>query len=257
MPPSKQVVDREKSANLVVASVTTNAATTHSALDELLSPHLADGETLPDVGLLLTLFGRALGAASGALTAADGTYAAELADDDAFRIERDEATAALSSTTTRMREALDGVYGGAAMNAYGIRGLTPRDPAPLKAFASQVADLLETKELPPPALADVRLDRAALAASLRQRIAPVEAALGHVDREIREAQATRVERDRAMDANDHAFQRTASAIAALYRLAGEDELAGQVRPSGRRPGRVAAPSEADDPTDESEAAKTG
>jgi len=62
--------------------------------------------------------------------------------------------------------------------------------------------------------------------------------LANVAREAREAQATKQGRDAAVAAYDDAFGKTANLLVALFRFAGDDELAARVRPSVKRPGQT-------------------
>lgn len=244
MSPSKQVVDRQKDSTAVLASVNTHTAVIRDGLAATLGSHLAPDESLPDFGLVLTLIGRALDARTRVMAESDTQHSTELADDDGFRATRDERAAELVNTVTSLREALEGIYSATEIQRYGIKGSTPRDPAQIAAFATALADRLETDALPTPRFA-ANLDRLAIAAELRARVAPLGEALAHVAREAREAESTLVVRDTAVTAYERTFSRSAAALVALYRLAEQDELASRIRPSGRRPGRLAEPAEPD------------
>lgn len=246
MNPSKQVVDRHKDAQSVVASVRIHAAAVQAGLAQVLTPHLRPGETLPDLGLTLALIGRWIEARDHALTTADTAHQTELADDDGFRDARDRSAAELYAWTTDLREALDGVFGSEAMATWGVSGKTPRDPSQLAAFAIDLAARLSASDLPTPRFT-ANVDRLSIAADLRARVTPLTDALADVAREFREAERTLIDRDAAMTSFDRVFGRTTAALSALYRLGGQDEPAARIRPSGRRPGRLAGPTEpADD-----------
>ena len=68
--PSKEVIDREKSAREVVAAGETHGVAVAAALGELLTPLLKRGEKMPDIALLVALMGRRLEATSEALVKA-------------------------------------------------------------------------------------------------------------------------------------------------------------------------------------------
>ncbi len=67
----KAILDRKKSAVAIVAASQRWATDTAERLAELLRPELAEGETLPDLALLLRLLGRALARRWRRLEAAD------------------------------------------------------------------------------------------------------------------------------------------------------------------------------------------
>ena len=74
VPPSKQVLDREKSTRAVVAAADTHAADIAAAITRELSAHLRKGETLPDLTLLGHLIGRKLKADFDVLVRADRVH---------------------------------------------------------------------------------------------------------------------------------------------------------------------------------------
>jgi hypothetical protein len=245
--PSKQVVDRQKSARAVIAAGETHAPKIAAELEALLAPHLHQGEQLPDIKLLAALVARSLAASTDQIIAADEAHLSELADDGAPRAARDETAAALYTTLVELREWLTALFGAAAVRALGFSSDTPRDPVALARFAGEIAGALTTAKLPKPKRPGVTWDAAAAAAEIIAARDTLNAHLGDVAREIREAQATVSAKNAALASYDERFTRAAGFYSGLFRLAGETELADRVRPSRRRPGTI---EEADEATPE-------
>ena len=235
---SKQVTDREKSARAVVAVGETQAEASGVALGELLKPHLAKGEALPDMALVMTLVSRALDARKAVMVKADAAHEAELGDDEPVRRARDEAAQALSEKVVELREVLTGLYGSATASAV-LTGPTPVDPVVLSRFAGEAATQLARVKLPPTRIKGAKLDTAEVASALEERRATLDTQLKDVARELREAQATLDAKSRAMTAYDELFGGAAMTLAGLLRLAGKADLAAKVKPSTRRPGQTA------------------
>lgn len=235
---SKQITDREKSALAVVAVGETQAEATAAALGKVLEPHLANGESLPNLALLLKLVSRALDASKTRMVDADAAHEAELGDDEPIRRARDEAASALSERIVELREVLTGLYGAATASAV-FAGPTPVDPVVLSRFAGEVATQLARVKLPAPRLKGANLDTAEIASALQERRTTLDMQLKDVARELREAQATLDAKNQAMAAYDELFGGAATTLAGLLRLAGKTDLAAKVKPSTRRPGQTA------------------
>ncbi|MEM9463383.1 MAG: hypothetical protein AAGF11_55085 [Myxococcota bacterium] len=73
---------------------------------------------------------------------------------------------------------------------------------------------------------------------LSQHTVALSSALADVAREVREAEATLVAKNRALDEYDRTFGDVATLVSALLRIGGEVELAARVKPSTRRPGQT-------------------
>lgn len=236
---AKQVTDREKSANAVIAVGETQAEATGVALGKLFKPHLAKGEEMPDIGLVMRLVARALAASKGKMVAADAAHEAELGDDEPIRRARDEAAGALSDKLVELREVITGVYGAAAATTV-FPGPAPQDPVVLSRFAGEVVTELGRVKLPAPRIKGAKLDLHETAADLSERRAKLDAQIKDVAKEVREAQATLDEKNQGLAGYDELFGGGATTLTGLLRMAGKADLAAKVRPSSRRPGQTAS-----------------
>jgi hypothetical protein len=235
---SKQVTDRQKSAQAVTASIETHADEVGQAVARRLAPCLERGEKMPDVALLLRLLGRELAARVAAMVAADEAHERELGDDAGPREDRDAAAAKLGARMVELREIITGVYGQATATALGFVERTPQDPVVLVRFAGNVVLAIEDKGFGRARVRGASLDAREIATELKALIAALNGHLADVAREQREAQATLGRRNAAMDSSDASFSDVASVQSVMLRVAGRADLAARVRPSTRNPGRT-------------------
>jgi hypothetical protein len=235
---SKQITDRQKSADSVIAAGETHAEEVAKALGAIAKRHLKKGQEVPDFALVVRILCAELTELKDAMVSADEAHEAELSDDPAVRKQRDDAAKALYDEVVQLREMLVGAYGGAKA-AEIISGSTPDDPVVLARFAGEVAKNLEKTKLPAPRIKGAKLDAAELASSLRDKRARVEKALKDVQREAREAQVTLGAKISAVGAYDKGFAGAATALTGLLIASGRDDLAAKVKPSSRRPGQTA------------------
>jgi hypothetical protein len=236
--PSKQVTDRKKSADAVVAAAETHADRVGQAVQATLAPYLQKGEKMPDVALLTALLGRWVGGGAATMVKADESHTHELSDDDPVRERRDRAQEELRAEIVELREWMTGLFGPRAVRSLGFAADTPRDPAALVQFASEVSRSLREKSFPAPKRGNVTWTPSKEAGKVDQLREALESALVDVAREAREAQGTLTTKNAAMSSYDDAFGRAASGIEGLFLVAGESELAARVRPSARRPGQT-------------------
>lgn len=236
---SKQVVDREKSANAVVAVSETQSEATGDALGKLLKPYVKKGESAPDFAMVLLLIGRAIESAKVRMVNADAAHEAELGDDDGVRAARDAARDVLSDKLVELREVLTGAFGAAMASAI-LSGPTPQDPALLVRFAGEVVTALGRVKLPPSRIKGAKLDKAETAAEITDLQTALDKRIKSVAREVREAQATLEAKNQELAAYDAIFAGGAKALEGLLLLAGKTELAAKVKPSSRRPGQTAS-----------------
>lgn len=243
---AKQVTDRESSAESVAAAADTHTDKVREAFEAQFSKYLHKKESMPDIGLALTLVGRALRTSSEALVEASRLHDAELADDAAPREARDTSTAELVTLTVGIRSAVDTVYGQAGLKALGLDGRTPTDSKAILEHARNLGQRLGDPKLvwPKPLRSGVKLQPEVWIAELKAPVARLEAARKDVAREEREAQATGDTKAKAMSAHDAIFSRGAGFVSAALSLIGEDDLADRTRPSTRRSGTTEAVEEA-------------
>lgn len=249
---SKQVTDREKSARAVEAAATTHAAQIALGFERDLTPHLQAGEKLPDVGLLVRLVGRKILADSAALVAADGAHERELADDAAPREDRDDAAARVRSLLVDLRAAVESTYGARGLTVLGLGEAISVDPSVLATAGAGAQKALKDAalQLPKPKRAGMTLDRAAFAQEIAAELPALQKALARVATEDREKEGTQRAKNEAMVKSDATFTSGASFLAASCQVAGMSDIAAKVRPSGRRPGRVATEDDPGEPAGE-------
>lgn len=228
----KQSADRLRSADQVLEAITTHTGALEAALRVQL--------TAPELPLhaVLSAIATSISTSADALRATSAAHQAELNDDHAPRAARDTHAATLYSAVVDLRQAVRGMYGQSTLKALGQTGTLHARPDQLLATARALLESVPTI-LPHHTPRFSALDPETLVAPLRAPIAGLAEALAGVDREAREAEATLIARNDAMQAYDQAFSRGAAAVASLFRLAGMDEHARRVRPSTRRPGQVA------------------
>ena len=134
-----------------------------------------------------------------------------------------------------------GVFQPENVEALGFPRVLGRSPEELVRQVDRLIDHLSASSLvlPAPLLGEVNLTLTDIASSLQPLVDNLRNALADVGREVKKASLTQLDRNRAVEEYDKAFLGIARTLETLYRLAGEKELADQVRPSVRRPGRTA------------------
>lgn len=165
------------------------------------------------------------------LGVADVELTKELADDGAYRNERDDAGDDQRVTVQRGRAAMIAGFGEAVLAKVGLDGEMPRDPSQLAQVSRAAADLVETAELGEPLLPT---DRAAVATQLRTGAERVDRSIADVRREEREAQDLRMKRDGQDAKVRRLYSGLADAFAGFATAVGLHEVARRVRPTARR-----------------------
>lgn len=247
---SRPLIDRQGATEIVASAAETHAVRAAEKLSEIFADCLEGKEKMPDVALLLKLFARKQRQMTGLLAAADEAYEKELGDDAEPRARRDSAASKLGAEIIVIRDLLSSMFGAALVKEIGIDGRVEADPKAILVRAKKLVSALSEpgRVWPKPRRKGIKVEPLAWVEDLSPSILVLEAALGDVAREVREAQATSEARNRALAANDEMFSRVAGATAALLRVGGDEALAARVRPSSRRPGQVV--SEEEEPTPE-------
>lgn len=237
---SKQVTDRSKSALAVSTAGRTHAAEVATALQEILSPALEAGESIPNVALLVELLARTLDTSAHLMVKTDETHHLELSDDAAPRQARDESTVELSDELVELREWIVGLYGAKEVEKFGFTGSTPSDPVVLVRYTQNVIQAFQNiSPWPKPRRAGVTWDVNATVSKLLSLSSALENHIKSVAREAREAEASLQAKHNAMAEYDERFGQVATFLVGLFRLAGKQDLADRIRPSSRRRGQIA------------------
>ncbi|MFO0587767.1 MAG: hypothetical protein U0441_09520 [Polyangiaceae bacterium] len=238
---SKQVTDRQKSAQAVIFAATTHAPRVGKSTKDMLSPMLKKNQEPADVEALMLHLAGWLERAKDEMVRTDEAHSHELADDAEPRARRDETKAELSEELVSLRNLVAGVYGAKVTKELGFSTETPSDPVVLWRFAGEVSKALRKKSaLPPPQRGKTKVtwspaETADQIDEIRERL---DAANKDVAREAREAQGTLADRNKALETYDDVFRRVANLLVGLFMFAGETELADKVRPSARRAGQT-------------------
>jgi hypothetical protein len=230
---SKMVSDRIAVSRTVLSSLHVHGAEVSEALERHLFPQGPPPSLT--VAMVIEALGKVLARASDGLATADLAHAAELADDEAPRIARDQAIAEVRARMISLRGTLSSVFGTSLLSIYGLAGETPEDPELLAHRAANVAKLLADRPIVEPSKQEgVTVNAAALALSLQEPLKKLTLALGDVDREAREAQLTLKARNEASASWNADYQGVADTATGLFELARRGDLADLVRPTARR-----------------------
>ncbi|HCF59162.1 MAG TPA: hypothetical protein DFS52_14360 [Myxococcales bacterium] len=236
---SKQVTDRQKSATLVIASARANEAKIAQGMYQLLEVPVEHGT------LLIQKMGNQLEGKTGAMVAADHAHLAELGDDASVRAERDQQAARVNEQLVDVRDVIKLAFGDNELKKLGFDGRTPVDPVQVHSLGKLVCDNLATWQPNKPSrLSGLTAQNEVWRASISDPLEKLESSLESVARETREAEATQVAKNRAIEEYDKVFALTAGFLSLMLEIIGERELAKRVRPSRRRAGQIAEVSEA-------------
>ncbi len=210
-------------------------------LAERLAPLVAAGVGVPDFMALQLFFLEVLRTLRGRIEDAERTHVDELADDTEPRSRRNRAYSALRSRISELKDFFVGVYKPENVEVLGFPRVLGRSGEELLRQVDRLIAHLGAPStlLPAPLVGEVNLTLADIATSLQPLADELRIALTDVGREVKKATLTQLDRNRAVEEYDRTFLGVARTLETLYRLAGEDELADQVRPSVRRPGRTA------------------
>lgn len=205
-------------------------------LEERLRPLLRDGETMPDVTLLLKLLGRYMADLRRALEGAgkrraDAITAMRLAYRDRDRAEKEARTRFVD-----LRQVAAGAYRRQDLESLGLAGRIARHPFPL---FRQGTDLLARFShpdfvLPEPIIPGVALSPPVLEEKLRPLVSRLGQRLQGLLAARRRLEAARVRQSNALRALERAYVQLGQVAHALCVLLDEPWLAGRTHRSLRR-----------------------
>jgi hypothetical protein len=237
---SKGVTDRQRVAKALVAAARTHAQEVGERVQEILSPALQEGQTLPDLTAFQEVLAQHLENLTAAIIAADETHLEEQDDDVDPRRRRDDAAAALNATLVKIREALAGAFGRESIRELvGLQGSTATEPVVLLRQANRVLERLRqlALETRTSRLDGIQVDPGALADQLQPALDNLALAVQDVDAELRETESTLRVKDRTLDAFDAAVAGTGRILTGFDLLGGFSEFAEKIRltlPARRR-----------------------
>jgi hypothetical protein len=195
----------------------------------LLSPYLAAGEKMPDLKLVFLLLSRRVQQQQQHIEDADQKHAQELGDDAAALEARDTAVTNVYSELTQIRNEVEAAFGEAGTRALGMSGETPRGPALLERYASDILDRLNKEiNLGTPLRKRSNFDHKAAADDLAPLCEALKRAIANVAKEIAEAKETQDARNNSISEWDKNVPPTILAARSLFTLAGDIEGASRL-----------------------------
>ncbi|MEM7357130.1 MAG: hypothetical protein AAF657_40320 [Acidobacteriota bacterium] len=243
---SQLILARLRSAEDVEASVTLNGSDIGQRLDDRFAPNVAVTEveaSRPAFRDILFTLRDELVASRQRLSSIDNDHVENLRHFLEKRARRDEVLNQVYGQLSVSRRTIEDLF--ETENAFilaGIEGPTARETEKLLKQVDLAIDRLKSPDLvlPEPKVKGIQVDPASLVEDLESEAARLRA----VNRELRKArravQRSRKIKNAAIEEHDRTFLWLARTLEGYYQLADEAELAKQIRPSTRRPGRRAA-----------------
>jgi len=243
---SKMVSDRTTIGRTVQSSLEVHGPEAISALEAILFPNGVPQNLT--MGAIITALQSALERVINEMTAADLGHAAELADNEGYRIVREQRVQAVRHAIFTFRGSITNLYGAELLRAYGVPAELPTDPQLLSQTATNIEGLLRTRPLTEkPKLPGFSLDLTAIADGFAATVKDLEAALADIKRDEREDQLTLQTKHDAMARWSSVYQGIANIAVGIFILIGRSDLAERVRPTARRRAGIPEPSDIEPP----------
>lgn len=243
---SRMVADRVAITKNVVVAIEVHGPEIAPTLDALLFPNGKPAGM--NMGHVVAAFGHLLGRITTNLVEADQAHTNELADDDGYRKKREQTIADLRGQLVALRTAFTNNYDASVAAAYGLAAALPDDNQSLIHTAGSVEKLLRTRPLAEkPKMKGLTIDPLLSADDLRAAADAMQTALGDVEREKREAQATLDKKNTELETWGRHYPAIADLTSLLFVLADRPALAERVKPTARR--RAGLPESEDLPSD--------
>ncbi len=245
--------DRRKSSLSVESSVEIHGERVAVDFEAKYTDRLPEGVAMPPFLIVLQFFQWLLATAREGLVGAAARHLEEIDGDNKARRQRDELTQKLETKGRGIRDVLDRIFGeGAGKEIAGLDRRTAQEPVDLLAQTERLIERVRAMDVTTwrPELPGFSMDPETLIADLEPDYRAMVEVVREMNRENRRSDATLIAKSEAMEDNDLIFRSCASILAAVYYLAGHEELARRVAPSSRRAGRTRAEVEAEEKGEE-------
>ncbi len=247
---SDRILDLVQSAAGVESEIETHTEEVAGGLGETFAGIFetwGDGQQPPDFRANLRALKDKLGDSRETLSQAEERHIGLIRQAVEKRAERQELMGSLYDDFSSMRRTVEELYDGRGkgnVNAFvvaGIQGPTAQWPTKLLRQVDLAIGHLRRPGLqfPRSRFGETRLEPTKLADSLQPRSERLHLVQADLRRLRSELNASRKDKNRAIDAHKEIFLWVARAAESYFNLAGEHELAARIRPSARRPGRRA------------------
>ncbi|MCP3996638.1 MAG: hypothetical protein GY722_16505 [bacterium] len=171
------------------------------------------------------------------LTTAEDAHVRKQIQVSKVRQRSEELASSVYDKQTSARQILVGLYGSKhQFDLAATSGSTPQGPQTLPSQVDQTVKLLRNPEGEAPAkkVGGVDVDFGVLADDLETDLEQYRSSRVDLERRRKEADATRLATNRAIEAYDQVFPWVASSLVGIFRLVGEHDLADRIRTSVRR-----------------------
>lgn len=237
---AKMIRDRRKSSQTVEASVEIHGEQVAEDLEAFFADKLEPEEGLPSFLDTLRFFQKLLAAGRRHMVDAASRHLEQIDGDNTIRRRRNQLNNRLETKGRRLRNVLDGLFGdGSGLEIAGIDRRAAQEPVDLLAQTERIIERFGQLdgESRRPELMGFAVNPQELIDDLVPDYRELAELVGELNRENRKVERTLIAKDKAVADYDVIFRLVANSLAALYRIAGHDELAQRVIP-GRRPGQT-------------------
>ena len=237
---SKQILARQRSAEYVESSVAHHGPDIGAKLDERFAQHagVAEGEPpRPSHRDVLFTLRDDLAASRQRMVSADNDHVEKLRKLIATRGERNELAGGLYDQLSICRRTIEDMFKPkSAFLLAAIEGPTSRNSETLIKQANIAINRLKSPDmvLPESKLKSIQVSPVDLAEELKDGVDRLAAKNTELRRAQRVVQESRKLKNQALEEHNRTFVWIARTLEGYYQLAGEEELAKQIRPSGRR-----------------------
>ncbi len=244
----KMVMKRAKLCDQVVGAARVQGPEIGNRLGGFLSPGLREGETVPDQGATIRLYGRKLQGFRDAMVDADADYLKQRAAFADLQLESERSTGKLNGSILSLRSTCEGLLGKDSLRPLGLDFNIVQDPQGALRQGETVRERLVSSEgeLTPERWVKASLVRDELVSELDGDLVEVRTMVRRLIEQRKVVDTAKVRKDQTLEEFDRQFIPIARVLEATFRVAGETELADRIRPTVRQLGR-------DDGRDEEEA----